>query len=182
VRYLLDLDRVLYVVANEPWQKAGTRAISPAEDRFALVVAALEGVRGLEASRIEIDRGGPSYTADTVDQLSASIRGAELFVVVGADAFETLATWERVDELVRRASFVVVNRSSPAASSKSEELPNLWPAGVREPTVTAVEIPLLEISSTDLRRRAEAGLPLEFLIPDKTIRVARERGLYALGR
>ena len=65
----LGLDRVLLVVANVPWQKAGTRTVTPAEDRFRMVQAAVGGVAGVEASRIEIDRGGPSYTIDTVREL-----------------------------------------------------------------------------------------------------------------
>ena len=65
VRFALALDRLLLVVANQPWQKEGLRSITPAEDRYALVEAAVGDVPGLEASRIEIDRGGPSYTADT---------------------------------------------------------------------------------------------------------------------
>src|SRR5271169_3842537 len=71
-REALGLDRVLLVVANVPWQKAGTRPVTPAEDRFLMVQAAVAGVAGLEASRVEIDRGGPSYTVDTVRELLAS--------------------------------------------------------------------------------------------------------------
>ena len=70
-REALELERVLLVVANVPWQKAGARAVTPAEERFLVVEAAVAGVAGVEASRLEIDRGGASYTADTVDELLA---------------------------------------------------------------------------------------------------------------
>jgi len=70
-RHELGLDQVLLVVANEPWQKVGNRPVTPAADRLALVEAAVEGVEGLESSGIEIERGGPSYTADTVAELEA---------------------------------------------------------------------------------------------------------------
>ena len=86
VRHELGLDRVLLEVANRPWQKEGQRAISAAEDRFALVAAAVRGVEGLEASRMEIDRGGVSYTADTLAELERRHPGAELFTIVGSDA------------------------------------------------------------------------------------------------
>src|SRR4051812_49866114 len=66
VRHALRLDRLLMVVANVPWQKVGVRVLSPAEDRLAMVMAAVEGLEGVEASRLELDRGGPSYTADTL--------------------------------------------------------------------------------------------------------------------
>src|SRR5579863_7422130 len=81
----LGLDRVLLVVANVPWQKAGTRAVTAAEDRFRMVQAAVEGVAGVEASRLEIDRGGPSYTVDTVRELLEADPSARPHVIVGAD-------------------------------------------------------------------------------------------------
>lgn len=84
VRSSLDLDRVLLVVANDPWQKVD-HDITPAEDRFAMVSAATVGHPGLEPSRIEIDRGGPTYTIDTVRQLHDQHPGAEIVLVVGAD-------------------------------------------------------------------------------------------------
>ena len=86
VRHALSLDRVLLVVANVPWQKVGERTVSPAEDRLAMVEAAARGVAGLEVSRLEIDRGGPSYTADTLGHLHAAHPGVELFLIVGSDA------------------------------------------------------------------------------------------------
>ncbi len=67
----LSLDRLLLVVANDPWQKSSSRSITPAEDRFAMAQALAEGIPGVEASRMEIDRGGPSYTVATVEALRA---------------------------------------------------------------------------------------------------------------
>jgi nicotinate-nucleotide adenylyltransferase len=84
VRHALRLDRVLLVVANDPWQKS-TRAVSPAADRLALVEAAVGDVAGLEASAVEIERGGISYTADTLAQLHADSADRELFLVLGSD-------------------------------------------------------------------------------------------------
>src|SRR5689334_11694983 len=86
VRHELALDRVLLVVSNVPWQKVGTRTISPASARFEMVQAAVADVDGLEASRIELDAGGPSYTADTLATLLADEPARELFVILGADA------------------------------------------------------------------------------------------------
>lgn len=171
-RHALGLDRVLLVVANVPWQKVGSRTITPAEDRYALVAAAARGVPGIEASRIEIDRGGLSYTADTLADLAAANPGAELHLIVGTDVAGELHTWERVEEVRRLATLVVVNR--PGA-----RLPDLAGAGWR---VRTVEIPNLDISSTDLRARAADGRPLDFLVPDAVIRCIRERGLYAGSR
>jgi nicotinate-nucleotide adenylyltransferase len=170
-RYAARLDRVLMVVANQPWQKLPTRTITPARDRYALVEAAVAGVEGLEASSLEIDRGGISYTADTLAELTSADPGAELYLVVGSDLMRELHTWDRVDEVVKLATLIVVNR--PGAEWIGEEPP------VPSMRLLDVRIPALEISSTDLRQRAANGRPLDFLVPDSAIRWIRERGLYA---
>jgi nicotinate-nucleotide adenylyltransferase len=168
VRHALRLDRVLLVVANEPWQKVGTRTITAAADRLAMVDAAVEGVDGVEASAMEIERGGTSYTADTLAELHARHPGCELFLVVGTDVADVLATWVRVDEVREAATLVVVNR--PGAP-RPEPGPG-W-------CVEEVEIPALDISSTDLRARARDGRPLDWLVPPGVVRCIRERRLYA---
>src|SRR5690606_22240073 len=99
VRHALALDRVLLVVNNEPWQKVGERAISPADDRMAMVEAAVADVAGLEPSRLELDAGGLSYTADTLRTLLAEDPTRELFVILGADAAAGILSWERVEEV-----------------------------------------------------------------------------------
>ena len=167
VRHALGLDRVLLVVANRPWQKVGTREITAAQDRLALVEAAVRGVDGLEASSLEIDRGGESYTADTLRELTEEHPGVRLHLVLGADAAAGLDTWERAEEVRELASIVVVDRPG--------SLPASVPAGW---TCTHVEVPRLEVSSTELRERAADGRPLDFLLPDAVISCLRERQLY----
>ncbi|HLN06989.1 MAG TPA: nicotinate-nucleotide adenylyltransferase [Acidimicrobiales bacterium] len=174
-RHELTLDRVLLVVANEPWQKAGSRPVTPAADRLALVEAAVGGVEGLESSAIEIERGGPSYTADTVAELEARWPGAELNLIVGADAAAGLGSWERIDEVRTRVVLVVVNRPGTAISAGPGSPLEGW-------DVRMVEVPALEISSTDLRDRVATGRPLDFLVPMPAIHVIRERGLYSVAR
>jgi nicotinate-nucleotide adenylyltransferase len=168
VRHALALDRLLLVVASQPWQKEGLRSITPAEDRFAMVEAAVGDVPGLEASRIEIDRGGVSYTADTVEAIASVNVGASLFTVVGADVADALDSWERVDVIARLSTLVVVNRPGSTRTARLDG----W-------QVVEVEIPALEVSSTDLRNRARDGRPLDYLVPDGAVRVIRARDLYA---
>ena len=168
VRYALGLDRVLLVVANVPWQKEGQRDISDGEDRLALVEAAVGPVAGLEASRIELDRGGPSYTADTLAELAARHPGAHLFTVLGEDAAAGIETWERHDEVAARSSLVVVER--PGWRS-------LLPEGF---DWLRVEVPHLEVSSTDLRARVVDGRPLDYLLPPAVIDGIRDRQLYGV--
>src|SRR3954453_13322631 len=100
VRHALDLDVVVLMVANIPWQKEASRSITPAPDPRAMVEAAVADVPGLEAGRLEIDQGGPSFTADTLAALADREPGAALFTIVGDDAAAGLATWERHAEVV----------------------------------------------------------------------------------
>lgn len=172
VRHELALDRVLLVVANQPWQKVDARPVTPAADRLALVEAAVHGYEGLEASAVEIDRGGVSYTADTVAELAGRYPGAELHLIIGADVAPMLGTWIRLEEVRRGVSLVIVNRPGTRVARTGSDGPLAgWKA-------TTVEIPALEISSTDLRDRAASRRPLDFLIPPDAIRVIRERNLY----
>ena len=167
VRHELALDRVLLVVNDQPWQKIGTRDISPAEDRFAMVAAAVGTVEGIEASRVEIDRGGLSFTADTLRELRADDPDRELFVVLGSDAAGGLPSWERAEEVRELATVVVVER--PGA--REAEPPTGW-------SWRRVEVPRLEVSSTDLRARVADGRPLDYLLTPEVIAVVHQRGLY----
>ena len=169
-RHALGLDRVLLVVANQPWQKHA-RAVTPAPDRFAVVEAAVTNMEGLEASALEVERGGPSYTADTLDELSRRYPDAELFLVIGADVADELDSWERMEAVRELATLVVVNRPGVRPTKPLSG----WKA-------VSVEIPALDISSTDLRARAANGRPLDFLVPEPAVRLIRQRGLYAGGR
>lgn len=171
-RDAVNLDRVVMVVANIPWQKAGTRAVSTAEDRLALVEAAVGDVAALEASSMEIDRGGESYTADTLAELHEADPAAELFLIIGWDVAQVLTTWERWEEVQRLATLVVVNRPG------SPHPRHLTEAGWR---VVEVTVPNLEISSSDLRERAAEGRSLDYLIPEAGVRCIRARGMYAGG-
>lgn len=166
VLHALDLDRVVLMVANVPWQKQGLRRITPSEDRLAMVEAAVRGVPGLVAGRTEIDRGGPSYTADTLQALAEEYPGAEFFTIVGDDAAAGLPTWERFEDVLSRSRIVVVDR--PGA-------PVVLPEGIEW---NRVEVPRLEVSSTDLRSRFVDGRPLDYLVTQPVLDVIRERALY----
>jgi nicotinate-nucleotide adenylyltransferase len=169
VRYELDLDVVVLMVANVPWQKAGSRPITPALDRLAMVGAAVADVDGLEAGRLEIDLGGPSYTAVTLAALAEQHPGAELFTIVGDDAAAGLATWDRWEEVVERSRMVVVDRPGEPV----ELDPELdW---------IRIEVPRLEVSSTDLRARFSDGRPLDYLVTDEVLDVIAARRLYRDG-
>jgi cytidyltransferase-like protein len=254
-RHVLQLDRVLFVVANAPWQKAGRR-LATAEDRFDMVKAAIDGLdaldgpdrpdrphdangldrldpidrpkgldgpdrpdgadrpdgpdrpdrpdgphdangldgpdpldrpdrpdgpdrsdrpdgphrlggHGLEPSRMEIDRGGTTFTADTVNELHRLHPTAELFLIVGTDVADDINAWERVEEIRTTTTLAVVTR------------PGAAPVPMPGWRVEQVEMPLLAISSTELRNWVAQGRPVDGLVPPGAVRLLRERGLYA---
>ena len=171
VRVALGLDQMLLVVANRPWQKEGERPLTPAEDRFAMVEAAVAGWPGLVASRIEIDRGGPTYTIDTVRQLLADHPAAEVVLVVGSDVVAGLPTWHDEAALSDLVTLAVVGRPGVA--------PAPVPSGWRAVTVPAAPF---DVSSTGLRQRLEQGESVAGLLPEAVIRCIHQRGLYATGR
>ena len=166
VRHALNLDIVILMVANDPWQKSGARDVTTAEDRFDMVEAAVSVVDGVIAGRDEIDRGGPSYTADTLMALAEKHPGAELFTIVGDDAAAGLTSWTRVEQVAEYSKLVVVDRPGVAV-----ELPKQF-------NWLRVESPRLEVSSTDLRSRFSDGRPLDYLVTEPVLRVIEERGLY----
>jgi nicotinate-nucleotide adenylyltransferase len=166
VRHALELDEVILMVANVPWQKQGARRLTPAEDRFAMVEAAVADVPGLVPGRLEIDHGGNSYTADTLDALAQKFPDAELYTIVGDDAAAGLRTWARYDEVVASSRLVVVDRPGE---------PVELPADV---DWIRVEVPRLQVSSTDLRARFTDGRPLDYLVTEPVLDVIRTRSLY----
>jgi nicotinate-nucleotide adenylyltransferase len=164
-RSALSLDRVLLVVAGDPWQKRG-RVAAAAADRLALVEAAAEGVEGVEACAIEVEHDGPSVTADTLEALGRP--GRDLFVMLGADAVANMPTWKRLEETRTLATVVVIERAGdihaepPGPGWKFERL----------------SIPRLDVSSTDIRERLASGRPIDGLVPPAVMKLIRSRGLY----
>lgn len=170
VRHQLRLDTVLLVVANDPWQKSAVGSVTPADLRLELTRTAIAGIEGLEVSTVEIDRGGESYTADTLETLSADMAHAELFLLVGSDAAMGLDTWKRPEAVRALATTVVVDRGGRQGGRPPEG----WPHRV-------IDVPALEISSSDLRARFADGRPVEALMPRETVDAVRRAGIYGCG-
>ena len=166
-REALGLDKVLLVVANDPWQKSPERSVSPAKDRLAMVEASVKDIEGLEACSLEIDRGGPSYTIDTVEELARTEGVVMPWVIVGADLAATLDTWERANELRSMVRIAVMSRpGSPL------HLPEGWRA-------VALESDDLDISSSSIREALHAGESVADLVPEGVIRHLGDGTLYA---
>ena len=187
-RTALALDRLLLVVANDPWQKSPTRSITPAEDRFAMAQALSEVIPGVEASRMEIDRGGPSYTVTTVETLLAEAAESghappEIYLVIGADLLPELGTWERSEDLRQLVTLAVVSRPplapSGGGSAAEDPPPPSAPPGWR---VEWVDGPVVDVSSSAVRDLLERGAPIDEVVPAEVVHCILRRNLYAVGR
>ena len=167
-RARLGLDRVLLVVAGDPWQKRG-RVVASATDRLAMVEAAAAGIDGVEASAVEVERTGASVTADTLEVFAAP--GRSLYLLLGADAVANMPTWRRLDDTRDLATIVVIEREGEHADPPGDG----W-------RVEHVTIPRLDVASTDIRDRLAHDFPVDGLVPPAAMRVIADRGLYAAAR
>jgi len=172
-REQLDLGRVLWVPAGEPWRKP-ERPVSAAEHRLTMVRLATDGHEAFEASAMEIERGGPSYSAETLGALREQRPGSELFFILGADALQDLPNWREPERIVQLATVVVAAREGERAPPG--ELEGLVPGLSKR--VAWVEMPRIDISASDLRRRAAEGRSLRYLVPAAVEAYIREHGLY----
>ena len=172
-REQLRLDRVLWVPAGDPWRKAG-ETVSAAEHRIAMVRLAIAGNEAFEVSTTELDRSGPTYTVDTLHQLHSEYAAEELYFLLGLDALHDLPNWHSPAELIRLALLGVAQRGD--SHPYPEELERLLP-GLGE-RVRWVEMPRLDISGTELRRRASQGRTLRYLVPAAVEAYVQEHKLY----
>ena len=171
VAYRFGLDEVVFVPTGSPWQKAD-REVSHAEDRYLMTVIATASNPRFSTSRVDIERGGDTYTVDTLRDLRAiTSTSTELFFITGADALSQILTWRGADDLFDLAHFIGVSRpGSPLDLETVSHLP--------QDAVTLLEVPAMAISSTDCRRRVREGLPIWYLVPDGIVQFIAKRGLY----
>jgi nicotinate-nucleotide adenylyltransferase len=163
-----SLDQVVFVPTGQPWQKT-EREVTAAEDRYLMTVIATASNPSFSVSRVDIDRAGPTYTIDTLNDLRDEYgAGSELYFITGADALAQILGWHRSQELLTLAHFVGVTRPGHHLVDPG------FPAG----RVTLVEVPALTISSTDCRARVAAGEPVWYLVPDGVVQYISKRRLY----
>jgi nicotinate-nucleotide adenylyltransferase len=162
-----QLDALHWIPAGQPWQK--TRTITSAAHREAMVRAAIEGEPRFVLDRIELEREGPSYTLDTVRALRSQQPDAQLFLIIGADQYAGLHTWQHWQELLGLVTLAVANR------------PGLMPpvnAEVLRTPHRVVPLPMQDISATDIRSRVARGLPIDSLVPPAVARYINSQALY----
>lgn len=163
IKYRLDLDEVRLIPTASPPHKTADKDVT-ALQRLRMVELAVEGVEGLAASSYEVDKGGVSYSYDTISALKEIEPEVDFFFIIGADMVDLLPTWHRIDELLQIITFIGVNR--PGSQGETP-----YP-------VTFISIPEIDLSSTVIRARIAEGGTIKFLTPLKVESYIRQEGLY----
>ena len=159
------LDEVVFVPTGEPTYKS---VVTPAEHRYLMTVIATASNPRFTVSRVDIDRGKPTFTIDTLRDIRRERPEAELFFITGADAIAQILSWRDVEELWELAHFVAVSRPGH----------DLSVSGLPEQDVSLLEVPALAISSTDCRDRVRRGFPVWYLVPDGVVQYISKHHLY----
>ena len=170
VQSWFDLDEVVFVPTGQPWQKS-SRQVTSAEHRYLMTVIATASNPRFTVSRVDIDRPGPTYTVDTLRDLSERAPDADLYFITGADALTEIFTWHDAGGLFDLAHFVGCTRPGYEMDAAALE-------GIPPERVTIVEIPALAISSTDCRNRTGRGEPVWYLVPDGVVQYIAKHKLY----
>lgn len=161
----LHLDRVDFLVANDPWQKSDSRNVSPSDVRLQMVAALVRGREGLGVDDREIRRGGLTYTADTLEEIHRESTGVEIFLIVGADTAARMSTWHRPEVVRRLSTLVVVNRTGQQEVSTDS-------------SVIHVTMQPIDVSSTKIRECVSRGESIESLTTPDVARIIDSNSLY----
>jgi len=177
-RQALGLQQVLFVPAGEPWRKAG-RQLSPPEHRLAMVRLAVGDNSDFDVATLEIERKGPSYTAETLAALQQQLPDdGEFFFIVGQDSLADLPHWRQPERIVSLARLAVARRSAweaAEADALEKDLP-----GISQRLVW-LDMPRIDISSTAVRERVRQGLSIRYWVPPAVEEYIRRHGLYVGG-
>jgi nicotinate-nucleotide adenylyltransferase len=166
------LDRVLFVPSAQPPHRAA--ALAPAEDRLAMTKLAVQGEPHFEVSDVEVQRGGRSYTADTLSELHGAHPDDELFVILGWDAARLFRTWHEPERVRALASMVIVDRPGLGPPAQSE----LAGLGLDPARVIKCHVPTPNVSGSALRRAIAAGQPVTGQLPPAVERYVADHDLY----
>jgi nicotinate-nucleotide adenylyltransferase len=166
------LDKLLFAPAALPPHKG--RSITNVSHRIEMLLRAIEQDERFEMTTVDLDRDGPHYSADTLEILAGQYPGAELFFLMGSDSYRDLPKWHEPLSLFDHASLLVGRRPNSTFDEAA-----LWEALPPARTKTAfVDIPLIEISSTEVRKRVSERLPINYLVPRRVMTYIEENGLY----
>ncbi|MGQ9907482.1 MAG: nicotinate-nucleotide adenylyltransferase [Candidatus Flexifilum sp.] len=172
-REALRADRILFVPAGDPPHKQGDTRL-PVEHRLAMLTCAIDGDAHFAISRVDLDRPGPHYTADTMHLLHRQYPHAELYFIMGGDSLRDLPRWHRPQELIRTCRFAVMRRTDVPADPHMHD--QILP-GLAE-RVVMIDAPLIGLSSTDIVERIRAGRSIRYLVPEPVEAYIRQHRLY----
>lgn len=176
VRAEFELDKVLFIPAGKPAHKLDKKVTCP-EHRFAMTSLATESNPYFEASRIEIDRVGITYTIDTIKDLKARyMNKCDIYFITGADALLDILSWKNVEELFGLCSFVAATRPGFDYSEIKGQLDDIERRFNKK--IRYIEVPSLAISSSDIRDRVKCGKPIKYLLPESTEAYIKRNSLY----
>nr|WP_296863952.1 nicotinate-nucleotide adenylyltransferase [Thermosyntropha sp.] len=175
VRFEFALDKVIFVPAGNPPHKAG-REITGAEHRYRMVEMAIKDNPYFDVSPVEKERGGKSYTIDTIAYFKSVYNGAEIFFIMGADSLLTFNTWKNIDQLIDMCRFVVVTRPGYVIEPDFWEKSGLPP--IAKEKIKFIEIPGMDISSSEIRKRIKQNKPIKYLLPRELEEYIYEHRLY----
>jgi nicotinate-nucleotide adenylyltransferase len=169
VQTQVALDELVLMVANEPWQKVGDRQVTPAQVRFEMTEALVDGISGLRADDREIRRGGPTFTVDTLEEIIAEHPDTEIFLIVGADTASRLETWHRASDVVRLSTIVIVNR---------DDVTNTARGFLHDARVVNVSMNPVDVSSSAIREAVAHGEAIVSATSSSVASIIRDRSLY----
>jgi nicotinate-nucleotide adenylyltransferase len=161
----LGLDKVIFIPAQNPPHKLKQTVASTA-DRFKMLELAIDGINGFEISDIELRRPGISYTADTLDELCRIFPGVEFYLLIGADNISEIESWYDPERILKLARVAAANR------------PGFVPGGIYTGRILNFEMPPVDLSSTEVRSRINAGLPIDDLVPKGVAEYIVQHRLY----
>lgn len=174
-RQQLDLERVLFVPAGQPWRK--DREITLAEHRIAMLRLAIEGEPAYQLSTVEVDRDGPSYMVDTLKELGKQFPGSDLVLILGQDALVDLPNWKDADRILDRALLAIAPRAGRVPKDDT------WRAMPRIVERTEwLEMEPLVVSATGIRARIHRGSPVRGMTPAAVEAYLRKNRLYSRSR
>ncbi len=174
-RIRLSLERVLFVPAGNPWLKIDHR-VTPASHRVEMVRLAIAKHHHFELCNVEVDREGPSYTVDTMEDLQRKNGDDDLYFILGLDSFLLLPLWKDPKRIVRMCKLVVVPRFGTNLPELGDVAAKI--DGLSRENVVTLDSPMIGISSSGIRDRVSRGLPIDYLVPGEVERYIIAHGLY----
>ncbi len=178
VRQKIGLEEVLFIPAGQPWLK-GEKSISAAEHRLEMVIQATASNPYLNVSTIEIERPGPTYSVDTIIELKAGLgAGAKLFLITGLDSLGELHLWKNPRRLIDICQVVAIARPGHNKFDL-RSLESVIPGASER--IMKIEVPQIDISATEIRRRVALGLSIRYLVPEAVEEYIAAHNLYVQG-